>query len=1164
MATENPESRRVEEGGAIPEGTAPGSVAAIPVAGRVRERQGERTLFAESGAPVPGTSRPPMTPTRKRLLAFTWLASSFMLFYMLFVAQAFLAPGYSLVDRIASVFLVLGTLFIMIHSMGYANSMVKASWGYNEVRRRAFTPQVGPKVACVLATFNEPAEVVEETVAALVNMEYANKEIVILDDSTREESRQAMREIAARYGVICRQRTSRKGYKAGAINEFLQETDAGLIAVFDADAVPAHNFLRDLVPIIEENPRLAFVQTPQHYANVEHSGVALAAARQQNVFYEYICEGKSYSRAAFCCGTNFIARRAAILDVGGMDDSTVTEDLATSINLHVKGWDSAYYNQVYVYGLGPETLDAYFTQQKRWAFGSVKNGWNLLKAFFRGPQRLRLGQWWEYSLSTSYYWVGLVNLIFMILPLLYIFFGIKPLRQDVFTYLMLFVPYLIFSMNMFYMGMEQRGYRLTDMLLGQQANFLCFPVHIQGAISGFFGLTRPFGVTPKGSSGRMNWLALWPQLLMLVISAIAFVYGIYRYVSGYDKNTSAILINSLWALYHVFLLSGVFRLNRVVSARQQDRYFDAPVTTNTPTAVGDVPVTRVGAVAPPPATVRRTSGAGHLALGLALLTLLGVICAGLTMAHWATSPITPVNVYMVDRTVGRDYQEHRALTWTLNFLKVRQDGKIYPGDSGSQSPYNFARDYFGFVPQIGEAQQPVAKKVEEDAGADKTAVEAGTDKQAELIYEGTDRPLPTDLATPGVLYLADTTGEFVEYDYKRGKYVRYRNPKRGILQEDVPTIKKFYENNGLLIGEWNSVSNPTQFTDDNEVALVQRGFKETQAGLKYLQEKELPQRERDLALARRYRNKAGEKALLEQINGADGTKARIERHKQKLKELGVLVQEYDAKLPGAQAQEQVAKMLHVKYRGWYGRFVDHFEEEREYDYQMWKNVLTSLQKRYPDRPSIEPQGPGFVFYRDGASKVYNPETKALEDNPFSEPIVITQEELGEGSINDLAAIHRSGKEGVADDPLLKNVEEQVPYHYWFDVVDALPGSRTLAWYKLRVKKTAADRLLGAGFPPNAVVQDKTNPNLYEITLPALVAAREGDASTGALRSLYFAGDASDYSLVPRFAELAPSTGGIAYFLGHRAGPFSMQYYWNYYQPVLQNVFASENGIRNSG
>jgi hypothetical protein len=524
------------------------------------------------------------------------------------------------------------------------------------------------------------------------------------------------------------------------------------------------------------------------------------------------------------------------------------------------------------------------------------------------------------------------------------------------------------------------------------------------------------------------------------------------------------------------------------------------------------------------------------------------------MAHWMISPTTPVNVYILDRTVGRDYQEHRALTWTLNFLKVRHDGKIYPGGNQGPSAYNFARDYYGFLPEFNEAQQPKVEEAKEAAGASKTPEEAAKGQQ--LIHVGRNRPLPASLATPGVLFLTDTTGEFVEYDARRDKYVRYRNPARGIQPADLPAIQRFQQNGGLLIGEWNSISNATQLTDNNEAALVQRGLRETRQGLNFLVGQELPRRERDLNLALRYNNRSGAQTLSQQV--AD-TRARIVRHRRQIEELSQAARSYQTRMPGLQAQEAVARMLHVRYRGWYGRFVDHFEEEREYDYQMWKNVRDSLQRR-SNRPDVEPRGAGFVFYRDGSSKVYNPDTRRYEENPFSDPVVITEDELADGNRQELAAIHRSGKEGIADDPLLKNVAAQVPYRYWFDVVDALPGARVLTWHKLRIKKPAADRLLGAGFPAESVAQDKKNPNLYVITLPALVASREGNTSSGQLRSLYFAGDASDYSLVPRFAEILPATGGIAYFLGQRFGPYPMQYYWKYYQPVMQNIFAGEKAI----
>lgn len=1160
MATENPEMRP-PEGPVVPPNTPPVTPeGATPLPGRTRERVGARTVFVESGAPVPGTSRPPMTPTRRRLLIFTWCASFFMLMYLVFMGLAFFAPGYDLKDRIASIFLIIGTLYIMVHSLGYANSMVKASWGYNEVRRRAFTPLVAPRVACLLATFNEPPEVVEETIAALVNMEYDNKEIVILDDSTREENRAAMRELAARYGILCRQRTNRKGYKAGAINEYLQESQAKYVAIFDADAVPAHNFLRDLVPILEENPKLSFVQTPQHYANVDISNVALAAARQQNVFYEYICEGKSYSKAAFCCGTNFIARREALLDVGGMDDSTVTEDFATSINLHAKGWDSAYYNQVYAYSLGPETLAAYFTQQQRWAFGSVKTGWNLLKTFFSGPQKMRLGQWWEYFLSTNYYWVGLINFIFIILPMLYIFFGVKPLRQDVFTYLMLFIPYLIFSMNMFYTGMEQRGYKLTDMLLGQQVNFLCFPVHMVGAFSGLFNLKRPFGVTPKGEKGRVGWLTLWPQLLMLILSAIAFLVGIYKaFITGTARNDSAMAINSLWALYHVFLLSGMFRLNKAVRVRDE-RYFDVPAS-QTAGATGATG-TGVRAVPPPPRIDRRPAATGHMALIFAIVSMLGLLAGVFTIGHWITQDTIRSNVYLLDRTVGRDYQEHRALTWTLNFLKVRHNGKIYPEDKGGEpASYNFATDYYGFEPQPETQADPGFVKDTKNAAEPVNDVqEGGKGEVRDLLSVGKNNPLPANLSAPGVLYLADTTGEFVEYDYKKERYVRYRNPVRGIQPEDVKPIQDFYNGNGLLVAEWNSISNATQFTNDNEEKLVLQGLNDTRKGLKYLQEVELPKREKDLALARRYNNKAGVADLEKQINGPDGTKERIQRHKEELAKLVPLAQGFVQNRPASNARKQVEKLLHVTYKGWYGRFVDHIEQEREYDYQMWKSIRDEEQRRLNKGNDYEPHGPLFVFYRDGSGQVWNPDTKRVEDNPFSDPIVITQDDLAPGGINEVAAIYKAKTGDAASDRLLNDVADTVPYHYWFDVVQQSNDSRVLAWYKLRIKKSAADRLEEAKFPTENLQPDKDNADVVVITLPALVAHRENDQ----LRSLYFAGDASDYSLVPRFAEIAPSTGGIAYFLGHRAGPFSMKYYWNYYQPVLNNLFQQESAIRFTG
>lgn len=1108
--------------------------------GRAVSREDIKTRMAGRDAKGREAVRRPVTRTQRSVIAVTWAAIFFAFIYFLFMALAAAAPGYAFKDRLASIFLLAGSLFIFMHGMGYANSMIKASWAYDEVKKRVFSPQREPNVVCLVACFNEPLEVLENTIAAMVAMDYANKEVVILDDSTKEDIRQGVRDLAAKYGASYRQRTNRRGYKAGAINDYLRTTDAPYVGIFDADGLPAHNMLRDLVPIIEENPRLAFVQTPQYYANTDVSNVALAASRQQAVFYEYICEGKSYSRSAFCCGTNVIFRRDALLAIGGFDETSVTEDFMTSLALHVKGYDSSYYNQVYAYSMAPETMASYFTQQSRWAFGSVGGMWKVLKAMITKPGALSLGQWWEYFLSTTYYWVGWVNFTFMCLPMLYIFFGVKPLRADVFTYTLIFIPYIVFTMNMFYSGMGQRGYKLGDMLLGQQIGFLTFPIHMTAAISGIIGLKRPFAVTPKGSGEKLGWLSLWPQLLMLVLSLISFIWGMWRYFGvGSDRNDAAIVINAVWCLYHVVLLSGVFRLNRTLASTKSRGYFESsdgrhvPVTEGATSAPGRI---SRPPIATPLRSTRPASGRFALVFGLVSLLLMGL--AGWSMLAWTLKPDTPVNVYIVDRTTGRDYQEHRGLVWTLNQLKVKKQADFHPAEvTSSAKTYDWASDFYGFIP--GDAK---------NAKPDET-------RQADLVAGGRNQLLPDKLQAPGVVYLADTYGEFVEYDYGLNKYVKYQSNPRGVTPADVDKIQDFYDRKGLLLAEWNTIGYPTLPGRPADVTITAKGIQaaivNTQKGLTFMQNVELPSRNKQLQTARASGNAQWQAEMEKQVRD---TEMKIESAKNDLvrhKADNEMVSRNGFQLA---AQQQLQKMLHVDYQGWYGRYVDKFEEEREYDWRLFKNVGTNQKQNQAFK---DLRGPGFVFYKDGPSQVFNPETQKLEDNPFSEPIVITQGELGKKSIEYVSGVYKSTKPEIANDPLLNGVAASSPVHYWFDLVEPTQGATVLAWYKLQLRGSAFAKLKVAGFPARYMKTDANGDG--ELVFPAAIAYREN----GKLRSFYFAGDASDYPLVSRIGEMMPSSSGLMRTAASRFGSYPQMFYWNFYEPFLKNILTENKEIQYS-
>jgi cellulose synthase/poly-beta-1,6-N-acetylglucosamine synthase-like glycosyltransferase len=529
----------------------------------------------------PQKPTPEREPQAMRWLVLPLVTLILLCLYPVFRTLTFLDPGYRPVDRVASILLTGAELFIILHALGYLLSTIKASRRHTAPQEHLLAAFREPPVAVLVTSFNESVVVLEETLAAVSALDYGQKTLYLVDDSTQAEARAGAEALARRYGARLVRRSERRGYKAGAINDLLPQLSEPFLLILDADCRPVANFLRDVVDVIQADPKLSFVQTPQFYERTGDLPVAFAAAMQQAVFYEYICEGKSASEAMFCCGTNVIFRRAALLAIGRrvgnriecFDESSVTEDFATSFLLHLQGWRSRYYNRVYAYGMGPETLSAYFTQQTRWAIGTLGIFRRVLVELLRHPWTLRPGQWWEYLLSSTYYFVGWVNFIFIILPVSYLLLDVRPLIADPAAYLAAFVPYFSTSLACFYTSMGRRGYRVRDLWLGQVLGFNTLWVYMKAATAAMLGRNRAFGVTPKGVGGKLPLRALWPQGLLMILSYVAGLWGLLHFL--YLGHSLSILINVFWAWYHVLLLSSLFLyFNRTVAIQERPSLFE--------------------------------------------------------------------------------------------------------------------------------------------------------------------------------------------------------------------------------------------------------------------------------------------------------------------------------------------------------------------------------------------------------------------------------------------------------------------------------------------------------------------------------------------------------------------------------------------------------------
>lgn len=522
------------------------------------------------------------------LLLLTFLS---ILFYLCIRIFLVLSANFSLVEGILTISLLLAESFILIHSLGYFFNVYRV---INQ--NQGFTPIINepklssyPPVAIVVASYKEPLNVLKDTLICFYNLSYPNKHLYFLDDTrydlpwdTSENKlkyQQAIEDLCHSLGINLF-RANWHGAKAGMLNDFLQflsgkkrkdfefypyskkkseETEKYLI-VFDADMNPVPDFVEYLVDIMEKNPKVAFVQTPQYYTNFEFNRVARASGLQQAIFYEFICEGKSQQEAMFCCGTNVIYRRKALDDVGGFDEDSVTEDFATSLKFHKSGWESKYLNRVSAFGMGPEDLGAFFKQQFRWARGTIGVFRKLPKEFFLNFQKFSINQWWEYFLSSTHYFIGMVFFIMVLFPILYLFFNIPSYLADPVIYACAFLPYITMSALMFIWTLKKRKYSISNIFSVFVFNAVSFPVFIKASISALLGIKANFGVTPKGGSTILSFRSLMPQIITALVCVAAIVWGMQRLYFEREPFYG-LLLNIFWTFYNFILISSFLYFN---------------------------------------------------------------------------------------------------------------------------------------------------------------------------------------------------------------------------------------------------------------------------------------------------------------------------------------------------------------------------------------------------------------------------------------------------------------------------------------------------------------------------------------------------------------------------------------------------------------------------
>lgn len=412
-------------------------------------------------------------------------------------------------------------LFVLLSlATWYGVFRVMVGW-YNAFHIEQPEPQAAPDgLSVAIFTTSSPGEpyaMFVRTLAAVREIHYPHTTYLL--DDTRDPR---FVELAGEMGAVHLGLIGLPGAKAGKINAALDRTTEEFILVLDPDHIPFPEFLHRVLGYFHDQ-QVGFVQVSQAYHNAGQSFVARAAAEQTFAFYGPIMQGMQGTGTAVAIGANCVFRRRALESIGGHGIG-LAEDLVTSIRLHAKGWKSVYVPEVVSRGLVPADLDSYLKQQLKWSRGVYDV---LLREYPRAFRRLTSHQKISYFMIGSYYIVGVTALVYIAIPLIYLWTGRQPAAFLLSEYVQHALPVGLFGVAIYRFTqrwlcdpVRERGFhwRGTLMKIGS------WSIYLKGFFLAILGVSVPYIPTAKERRRGRFWKLARLPMMIIALSALAVIW----------------------------------------------------------------------------------------------------------------------------------------------------------------------------------------------------------------------------------------------------------------------------------------------------------------------------------------------------------------------------------------------------------------------------------------------------------------------------------------------------------------------------------------------------------------------------------------------------------------------------------------------------------------
>ncbi|MFT3909929.1 MAG: glycosyltransferase [Ferruginibacter sp.] len=277
--------------------------------------------------------------------------------------------------------LILFSLFMIGIFLSIGRMTAMASLAYIQKRKEKKLPasNAQPGVSVIVPAYNEEVNAVR-TVQSLLQQDYPNIEIVFVDDGSKDNTFNSVKDFFAAVPKV-KVVTKTNGGKATALNYGIDIASNDYVVCIDADTQLKSDAITELMKKFNSE------KTGAVAGNVKVGNEINMITNWQSI--EYITS-QNFDRRAFdllnCItvvpGAIGAFNKSAVIEAGGFTTDTLAEDCDLTMRLHRNGWLVRNSTTAISYTEAPETMKQFLKQRFRWSFGVMQCFWKHRDAVF--------------------------------------------------------------------------------------------------------------------------------------------------------------------------------------------------------------------------------------------------------------------------------------------------------------------------------------------------------------------------------------------------------------------------------------------------------------------------------------------------------------------------------------------------------------------------------------------------------------------------------------------------------------------------------------------------------------------------------------------------------------------------------------------------------------